>query len=363
LVSFPGRFNDGWTAQRHQVEVTFRPAGLEIRDTKGSLLALWAAEDVHLTEPLDGRREARLRRGFEEPARLVVDGDAALAALKDACPNLNKTERSGWRYWRTAALWSAAAIDSVVLLFTVVIPTFSEQIARNLPETWTARIGLEARQQIIAALAGSKARDGSDVVCRGEDGLRALDGLVEALLLGVPDPPAVTVTVLDVDLANAFALPGGQILVMRGLIDRTDEPNALAGVVAHELGHVLDRHPLAVAIERASTAVFLGLLLGDATGGTMIAGVGHVLLGNAYSRDAEREADAIGLDLMGRAGFDARPLGPFLTSLGGADGTWAAFLSTHPLSEERARTIERAAAGGGPAISAADWRAVRAVCG
>jgi len=362
LDSFPGRFNDGWTAQRHQVEVTFRPAGLDIRNTKGSLLALWAAEDVHLTERLDGRQEARLRRGFEDPARLVLEGDAVLAALQDACPNLNKTERSGWRYWRAAALWSAAAIVSVALLFTVVIPTFSEQVARNLPETWTARIGLEARQQIIAALAGGRGRDGSDLVCQGEDGLRALNGLVEVLLQGVPDPPEVTVTVLDVGMANAFALPGGQILVLRGLIDRTEEPNALAAVVAHELGHVLERHPLAVAIERGSTAVFLGLLLGDATGGTLIAGVGQVLLGNAYSRDAEREADAIGLGLMGRAGFDARPLGPFLTALGGADGSWASLLSTHPLSEERARTIERTAIGGGPAMSAADWQAVQAVC-
>jgi len=365
LERLTGRFNDGRTARSRPVSVTLGPSGLEITEHDGPLIAVWPVQEIHLTERVSGLGEVRLRCGYQDPARLVLSDPDALAFLGAACPNLHKLEPSGWRYWQPAVYWGGGAVLSIVLLITLVIPSLASAIARNMPEAWEARIGREVRQQVIAGLAALEGRSNDDIVCSGKPGVAALEVLVSSLLKGAADAPNVTVSVLDLRTVNAFALPGGHVLILRGLIDKAAAPNALAGVVAHELGHVIEGHPLEVAIERSATAVIVGLLLGDVAGGTIVAGAGEVLLGTAYSREAEREADAIGLELMGEAGFDARPLGPFLTALTADqdESDLLALLSSHPLTVERTRQIERDARPGGPAMSDEAWKAVRAICG
>ena len=166
-------------------------------------------------------------------------------------------------------------------------------------------------------------------------------------------------------MINALALPGGQILLFRGLLDFAEGPNEVAGVLAHELGHLKLDHPLTLVIRDSGTAFVVGLVLGDVFGGTMVAVAGTGILDTAFSRDAESAADKEAVALMTGAGFDVQPFGAFFERMTAKelDGDLPiAFLRTHPPGDQRAKLIEAAPAGGGPALTAAAWADLKAIC-
>ncbi len=178
---------------------------------------------------------------------------------------------------------------------------------------------------------------------------------------------AFTFTVLDSDVVNAFALPGGYVYVTRGLLALTNDEAELAGVLGHEIGHVTARHT-AQRYDRAKIGQGLsvagqlaGLLLGGLVGGAEGARAGGELGGQAaslgaeayvqgYSREQEFEADQLGIRYLAAAGYDPRAMASFLTTLqaddayrqrlaGQAGGEEADFLGdwfrTHPRTPER----------------------------
>ncbi|MEE8272003.1 MAG: M48 family metalloprotease [Alphaproteobacteria bacterium] len=169
----------------------------------------------------------------------------------------------------------------------------------------------------------------------------------------VTGPPgtAYSFTVLDSDLPNAFALPGGYVAVTRGLLALVNDEAELAGVLAHEVAHVTARH----TAERysRSTLAQLGVgVLGAATGSSELAelaGTGAQIYLLGYSRDQESEADAIGIRYLAAAGYDAYAMASFLDQLDRygqvtalmegqpADGGRPDFLSTHPQTADRTR--------------------------
>lgn len=155
--------------------------------------------------------------------------------------------------------------------------------------------------------------------------------------------------IVNADAVNAFAVPGGYVYVNRGLIDHTDNMAELAGVLAHEIGHVEERHSVE-QMERVQGAN-LGLnlayiLLGRAPGGLEQAaiGVGGNLVFARYSRSAEDEADAVAIPLLMGAGIDPRGLLTFFDELleqqqrsPSALETW---FSTHPTTRDRIAQTE-----------------------
>lgn len=156
--------------------------------------------------------------------------------------------------------------------------------------------------------------------------------------------------IVDSKEVNAFAVPGGFIYVNRGLIERTTNMSQLAGVLGHEIGHVVERHSVKQmeTAQRANLGVTLGCILtricesGAANAGI---NVGGTLFFAKHSRDAEREADYVAVDYLVRAGIDPRGIPQMFRILQEErqtrpDGV-SAWFNTHPLEEER---IERAEA-------------------
>ena len=164
--------------------------------------------------------------------------------------------------------------------------------------------------------------------------------------------------VVDMLEPNAFALPGGYIYLSRGLLALVNSEAELANVIGHEIGHVAARH----AAQRQTRATGVGILtvlgtvLAGAAGGAeaaqaaselgQIAGAGLIA---AYSRDQEREADAIGQQLAAQAGYDPRSMATFLdtlekyTALHEGATTRPSYFASHPaLSERVTRTAGRA---------------------
>lgn len=153
--------------------------------------------------------------------------------------------------------------------------------------------------------------------------------------------------VLDSPVINAFAAPGGYIYVTRGLLALVGSEDELAGVLGHEIGHVNARH----SVKRMSEQVLvqIGLAIGSVVSDTFakfsgLAGVGAQLLFLKYSRDDERQADALGVEYARRASYNPGSMVTFFAAMqksGDLSGksTIPGFLSTHPLTADRMRDV------------------------
>jgi Zn-dependent protease with chaperone function len=156
----------------------------------------------------------------------------------------------------------------------------------------------------------------------------------EASLLATP-----RITVIADETVNAFALPGGEVFVQTGLLERVgDDDGMLRGVLAHELGHAVRRHGVRTLARQAATSLVVAWLLGDADEMTATLAAGASELGRlSYSREMETEADRYAVALLRRLGHDAEGLARFLESLETAPVP--ELLSTHPASSERAQAV------------------------
>lgn len=155
-------------------------------------------------------------------------------------------------------------------------------------------------------------------------------------------------SVLDTPVVNAFAVPGGYIYVTRGILAMMNTEAELAAVLGHELGHVNARH----SVRRISKMLLiqLGLAVGGALSETFakisgVASLGIQLLFLKYSRDDEREADALGVEYSRKGGFNPGEMVNFFASLQkmgdfSKGATLPGFLSTHPLTPERIRNVK-----------------------
>ena len=152
--------------------------------------------------------------------------------------------------------------------------------------------------------------------------------------------------IFDNDSINAFAMPGGKIGVMTGILKAADNQDRLAAVLGHEIAHVTARH----SNERASRSPVAGVgihvaavLLGGGNQGATYTAYEALNQGAAlgimlpFNRAQESEADVIGLEFMARAGFDPRESVPLWQNMAEAAGgnAPAEFLSTHPSNEKR----------------------------
>ena len=160
-----------------------------------------------------------------------------------------------------------------------------------------------------------------------------------------PQPFAYHFYVVEDDEINAFAAPAGHVYVHTETILMARNVSELAGVIAHEVGHVVNRHIAENYGRQRNTGIaHQGLVLAaGAFGGSPAAGaanLGGVLAGTAYlnkfGRDAERESDAFAVEVMPRAGYDPIGLVTFFNTLRSESGSGgASFLSSHPATDER----------------------------
>lgn len=142
---------------------------------------------------------------------------------------------------------------------------------------------------------------------------------------------------------NAFALPGGTMVMTDEFVKQFPEPDVIAGVLGHEIGHVVEEHGLKRLYRSLSTYILIAFLAGDT--GPILEDVvleGNLLLSLSFSRAQERSADEFGLRLADQAGFDPDGLKIFFTRLsgkfGGSEGSQ--WMSTHPSSLDRVKAID-----------------------
>ena len=171
-------------------------------------------------------------------------------------------------------------------------------------------------------------------------------------------------TVVRRSEANALALPGGQVYVFRGLIEKADNADEVAGVIAHEIGHVAHRDGTKAVLQGAGLSFLFGMLLGDFVGGGAVVLSAKTVLQSSYSREAESAADLYGAALMKQAQGNAHALATMLGKIGGATEPGMKILLDHPETKARIAAINRIAADGPtvPFLTGAEWAALKRIC-
>jgi predicted Zn-dependent protease len=168
------------------------------------------------------------------------------------------------------------------------------------------------------------------------------------------DPRGIPYTfyVVNSDVVNAFSIPGGHIYINRGIIERADNVSQLAGVLAHEIGHVVERHGIQQVQrqQNANTAlaVLYGVLMRRAPSTVERAGiqVGGTAVFAGYSRTAEREADQVAITYMMRSGYNPHGLpqffGKMISEQQRQPSKLEQWFATHPGSQERVQNATAA---------------------
>jgi Zn-dependent protease with chaperone function len=359
------RYFDGLSAQPRDVVLCFGERSLVIMEFDETVLAHW---------PLASLRAVGLRRDSavqlvphgESDERLMLSDRQMLGAIGEVCPDLyhRAVDRKGVR---RAVLWAGAAVASLALIVFVLVPALAGRLALMIPPEREQQLGdaVVGQLQTLLSLGGG----GRPAICDTSSGVEALERMVARLNADPRLPYPLRVSVLDHGMLNAIAVPGGRILIFRGLLEAADNPEEVAGVLAHEIGHVVSHDPTREALRAAGTAGILGLLLGDVFGASIVVVATDAVLNASYQRDAETHADETAYSLLADAGLPSRPFADFFDKMRKKYGDTAGILkliASHPGLEGRA---ERAAAadhiGAGiyePALSDQDWIALRGIC-
>ena len=300
-----------------------------------------------LRNPQGGVQRSRLRR-LERSLQRSLKRSLQRSLKRSLQRSLKRSlERSLKRSLQRIA---GAALLALCLVFplaqaAVALPRLGDPASDSLSPSVERRLGESIMRDLRSA---PEAEEDPDVADYLEGiGLR----LVEAAGAG---QDFEFFLVRDSSL-NAFALPGGFIGVHSGLLAAADSESELAGVLAHEIGHVTQRHiaRMLARSREAGVAQMVGMVLAAlAARSNPQAATGILALGQqlgqdqmlSFSRDAEREADRIGFDTMNRAGFDPQGMVSFFERIQRAGRVYESaapsYLRTHPLTTERIADLQ-----------------------
>lgn len=354
---------DGTDPVMHRVSLELSRSHLNIIMPDGERI-LWPLDEVRALKDQAYSDGVVLAQGFDDMARLKVDNPFVAKELRAVAPRLNRAQPV--TNWGKIGAWASGAVASVALIIFVLVPIMADQLATYLPPEGEQALGDATFEQIRGALG----RENAAVrLCEDSDGLAAIDAMVDRLAPDDDLPYPIRIAVLDHELVNAFALPGGRVILFRGLIDEAENPEEVASILAHEIGHVVNRDPTRDALRSAGSIGVLGLLFGDFAGGTVVLMLANQLINAKYSQAAETGADDYAHDLMRDAGLDPAALGTIFQRLmdeyGDAEGI-AAHFASHPQMIRRIESAQAASEGGEyglPVITEAQWQDMRSMCG
>ncbi|WNJ99307.1 M48 family metallopeptidase [Thalassospiraceae bacterium LMO-JJ14] len=355
-------FNDGKTAQRHKAAARIDADTLVIANEAGGELARWSLTDIRYADPAHRTPPLRLRNAGTD-ARITLPADDDGAWLTAHCANLTRRDAGAvkWPTWVAAGILALASITGI---FIYLLPAASSAIVRIVPAALEQRIGAEARDHLLN-IFGQLRENGTPLVCHHPDAQAILDTRANELATLMESPFPVRVTVVRFPVVNALTLPGGEVIILSGLLDKAENADAVIGVLAHEIAHVVRRDPLQVSIKQTGAALMISLVVGDVFGGAALGGLASGLIENGYSRDAEAASDFLAVTALNQLGLTALPLADFVAGMGKEDpmaGVVPSFLNTHPGGDERRRDITRLSQGMGRAMSSYEWKTVKNMC-
>lgn len=310
----------------------------------------WSSTKVQRTVIVDLREAGSLE--IDE----VVQWNAMLAAAGAHAP-LSQRMQTRWGIF--LAVLAIAAIG-LWAFYRWGTPWAATQLTAQVPLRWETGLAERALQQLDGAyLKPSKLPAERQAQLR-----ERFQALVVHISPGLPQRYPGYAPPLKLDFragmgANAFALPGGTVVMTDGLVEAAAKQglgdDALLGVLAHEIGHVMHRHATRMIVEQGVLHVGLGLALGDVS--TIVSMGSSLLTGLAYQRSHEADADCFAVRLMRSAQLPTAPMADLLLGIDGdqegkkpanddTTSRFASLLSSHPDTRARAERLKRGQAEG-----------------
>ena len=325
VFRWSGVFTDGRTATLREVGVVYDGHSLLIRDSDGSEISRWPASRI-ITEPGTEPGALHLRCSMDPQAGLELRGENLVLELHAIGIKTRGRPAGSGRRAIVAASLIAGIVGAVGLVWSSVTP-LSRAIATLVP--------LEFER----ALSGQVEEAFSELHCEGDDARLVLEELV--LRVAGPDHALPPVHVLNLERPNAFALPGGGIVFTRGLLTKARHPDEVAGILAHEIQHVRQRHVMTAMIRGTLLTALWAVTVGDYSGLLVVdPSTVFQIATLQFSRDDEANADRGAVEMLDAAKIRRDGLSDFFTRLAAEEGQGPEWLSTHPPAEGRAKASQ-----------------------
>ena len=332
---FQGRWRDGASAAEVLVDLERDGDMLVIR--REQEIARVALDAIVADAPLPG--VARLL-ALPDGAQVETDNHDAVAAL---FPPRNPIDAGAFRLESSwpAALSAIPVIAGVAWLFVAVLmPLAADPVARMI----SPRIELAMGEQVLATLDHTVLKPSR----LDPDTQDEVERQFREFVAGEPREQDYELVFRSGAMGpNAFALPGGIVVVTDDMVKLADSEGELMAVLAHEIGHLRSRHALRLVLQDSGVVVLVTALAGDAVSMTFLAAaLPTALLQSHYSRQFEAEADDYAFAHLKRHGYSPQLFAEMMRRLqqasksSGQEGGVLQYFSTHPLTEERIQRAE-----------------------
>ncbi len=337
-ADWQGHFYDGSTARRHNATVYIELQGLTVRLDDGATIRRLYSQMRQIESSVGGQPVRIEFPGAGSQVLIIPDPEFINAAREIAPEAPFRPERGDPRKPILIGLLAAgtlAIVAGAAVIYLWVLPALSGVAADRVPVELEERLGRVVFESIAK----------SATLCSSAEQTAALTEIVSVLAAVAPEQPySFEVAVIDDPALNAFAAPGGYIAVYRGLLEASESPEEISGVLAHEMQHVLQRHVTRSLFRELALWVILSAVTGDAN--TLLIQVGRVAGGLRYRRQDEEAADREGMKLLQQARIDPAGMVSIYRKLDEVEATLPEgleYLSTHPAMDERIAVLEQMA--------------------
>jgi Zn-dependent protease with chaperone function len=356
-ATFQGTWSSGDTANAVPARIGFEADGLSVEAADGGLLAFWNYGALIPATPIRRGSADMLMRSAEAPrAVLFIQGEGAGRLLIRHAPQTAQSFHRLRIVGRSMIATAVILIAGAALFYSGV--SLSKAVAALIPDSLADRMGSRSVQTFGRAAPA----------CANQPGNAALQRILDRLQSGGDYGPPFKLHVVQYGIANAFALPGRHIVLLSGLIKQAKSAEEVAGVLAHEMGHGLEKDPEAHLVRSTGIDALVQLLTGQSGTQTPLA-AGALFLQFQYSRDAERSADAHAVEILRHSHIEPKATGDFFLryatkSEASDQSTLLGYLNTHPSSKERAQLfLSQPAYAAQPVLNGKEWADAQAVCG
>lgn len=333
MKTYFGRFiiSRGSEPVESSVLITDKAISIGYRNPDGTNTTLqWLMKNVEAGFDISAQT-TRVKCLHHPGNELLIEGNKAASDIKEIKEEMEKPwfRKSGSREWGRNLLLLAGILGILFLLYLLLVPRLAEAMASKVSVRTESKLGVAVYNAMGIASFEDSAKS------------RLVNEFFEAM--EVKSVYKIRITVLNQNVVNAFALPGGRIVVYDALLNKLDYYTELAALLSHEFTHVNNRHSTRSIFRQLGSKVFLALLFGK------MGSVTSVLVNQAdnlkslkYSRKLEHEADRQGAELLMQRGIDPAGFIGLLNRLkeSAPTGSYPEFLASHPDTDNRIEEIK-----------------------
>ena len=336
-------FGDGLPGAGAPCYVTVSADGLTMAPVGNSLLVEEAIAFTAMSVEAGGLDHDQLVASWGVGASvrtLYLKDPALIIAFRRAAPSalMAHLERAAEQVRRARhshrVLWGSAVgvVVGLGLMLWFGSDLIVEWAVARIPVQWEQKLGETVYQDFLS----------KETVLKDGPAVSAVQEMTQRMTAKIPNNPyTFQVSVVQSPVVNAFALPGGYVVVFTGLMKKAESGEEVAGVLSHELNHVLQRHGMERLVKMMGLAAVVSILVGDQQGLIGLARqLGLELATLKFGREQETEADVTGIRLLSDARIAPDGMIRFFLFFFDKDNERLELFSTHPMSAARAGRLK-----------------------